>query len=187
METPKPRGQYAKGVARREEILDQAVATFGRLGYHAASMREIAASCGLSQAGLLHHFPSKEALLLALVERRDAEQRAYREAASSADWQTEALAVLEANLEQLPLTQLWATLAAEATDPNHPAHAYFVERYRGTVAGFAPRFGETDRDTAEIKARLLTAMWDGLQLQALLDPEFDMRPAFQAALQMIAE
>src|SRR4051812_39952134 len=62
---------YAKGRAKRAEILAQATALFGEVGYRSASLREIAARCGISHPGLMHHFPSKELLLQAVLERRD--------------------------------------------------------------------------------------------------------------------
>lgn len=70
-EAKKTRGPYAKGTAKREEIIERAIDAFGKTGYHGTSMREIATACGLSQAGLLHHFASKEAILLAIVEYRE--------------------------------------------------------------------------------------------------------------------
>src|SRR4051794_13431713 len=66
---------YAKGRAKRQDILDQATALFGEAGYRGTSLREIAARCGLSHPGLLHHFPTKESLLLAVLEHRDAEDQ----------------------------------------------------------------------------------------------------------------
>lgn len=190
MTTNGERQPYAKGVARREEILDHAAEAFGCLGYHAVSMREVAATCGLSQAGLLHHFPNKEALMLALVKRRDSAQTSGKAVDRAADWREEVLNTLEQNLGDRTMTQLWATLAAEATDPAHPAHEYFVARYGRTFADFTAWFS-SDRQTpaskreAAIKAHLFTALWDGLQLQSLLDPDFDMRPAFRYALTML--
>ena len=191
MTTTSERKPYAKGVARREEILDRAAETFGRLGYHAASMREIAANCGLSQAGLLHHFPNKEALIMALVERRDTAQSSRPSAHAAEHWQDEALQTLEGNLRDRTMTQLWATLAAEATDPAHPAHTYFLDRYGRTFEEFTGWFAEdphspNTREEAAVKARLFVALWDGLQLQSLLDPDFDMRPAFNYALAMLS-
>lgn len=183
------RGSYAKGIARRGEILDRAAETFGRLGYHATSMRELAASCGLSQAGLQHHFPTKEALMLALVERRDATQTGQHATSSGGRWQDTVLQTLEENLGNRTMTQLWATLAAEATDPDHPAHRYFVDRYARTIEEFTHWFladGEPSREQADRKARQFVALWDGLQLQWLLDPTFDMRPAFRQALTEIS-
>ncbi|MGY1746336.1 TetR/AcrR family transcriptional regulator [Blastococcus sp. SYSU D00695] len=54
-----------------EGILDHAAGLFARRGYTKTSVQDVAAAVGLSKAGLLHHFPSKEALhaaVLALAE-----------------------------------------------------------------------------------------------------------------------
>jgi AcrR family transcriptional regulator len=45
-----------------EGILDRAAALFARRGFAKTSLADVAAAVGLSKAGLLHHFPSKEAL-----------------------------------------------------------------------------------------------------------------------------
>jgi AcrR family transcriptional regulator len=45
-----------------EGILDRAAALFARRGFAKTSVADVAAAVGLSKAGLLHHFPSKEAL-----------------------------------------------------------------------------------------------------------------------------
>jgi AcrR family transcriptional regulator len=43
-------------------ILDRAAALFAQRGFAKTSVADVAAAVGLSKAGLLHHFPSKEAL-----------------------------------------------------------------------------------------------------------------------------
>jgi AcrR family transcriptional regulator len=186
---PKKRGQYAKGELRREEILDRAVEAFGRLGYHATSMREIASTCGLSQAGLLHYYPNKEALLLALVQRREAETNI---GTSSNDWVTEILRQVEQNENEKALTQLWANLVGEATDPEFPAHTYFVSRYVETRASLSAQFAKNNgRDKPnqedQMKGSLLAAMWDGLQTQWLLDPSFDMKETFKYGMSLLTD
>jgi AcrR family transcriptional regulator len=45
-----------------EHILDAAAALFARHGFEQTSLKSLADAVGLSKAGLLHHFPSKEAL-----------------------------------------------------------------------------------------------------------------------------
>jgi AcrR family transcriptional regulator len=45
-----------------EGILDRAAALFARRGFAKTSVQDIADAVGLSKAGLLHHFPSKDAL-----------------------------------------------------------------------------------------------------------------------------
>src|SRR2546422_9248639 len=65
------RGPYAKGVAKREEILTAALEVIARHGYRKTSTRELAAAAGLSEAGMLHYFGSKEQLFEAVLRARD--------------------------------------------------------------------------------------------------------------------
>ncbi len=53
---------------RRDVILSQATAIFGRLGYHNATTSELAKAAGVSEALLYQHFPSKQALLIACID-----------------------------------------------------------------------------------------------------------------------
>lgn len=188
----KTRGPYAKGTAKREEIIERAIDAFGKTGYHGTSMREIATACGLSQAGLLHHFPSKEAILLAIVEYRENVHPDAPEQGNSPDARRAGtMAQVLLNEKNEALTRLWANLVGEATDPAHPAHEYFKNRYRGLRAlNSEIEAAENDRSkpNAEdaIKAQLLIAIWDGLQTQWLLDEDFDMKPAFEYALKMLS-
>jgi hypothetical protein len=95
------------------------------------------------------------------------------------------------NEEGRPLTQLWASLVADSTDPDFPTHEYFVERYVKARASFADHFAqlsgrENPVDEDHLRAALLTAVWDGLQTQWLLDPKFEMRRHFEYALVMLS-
>lgn len=187
----KTRGAYAKGVAKREEILEKALTAFSRGGYSGTSMREIAAACDLTQAGLLHHFPNKESLLIAIIEQREARQDANQAANCDVPWQERTLRQLKVNMELRTETLLFSVLAAEAEDPSHPAHEYMLARYRKARKNWENdlcemRGGKSVTSEDEIKAALITAMWDGLQLQWLLDEDFDMRPGFEYALEMIS-
>lgn len=53
-------------------ILDRAAALFAGRGYAKTSVQDVADAVGLSKAGLLHHFPSKEALHRAVLAQADA-------------------------------------------------------------------------------------------------------------------
>ncbi|PKE29514.1 TetR family transcriptional regulator [Rahnella sp. AA] len=54
--------------ARREAIIDAAAQLFQETGYERASMNELARRLGGSKATLYSYFPSKEALLVAVVK-----------------------------------------------------------------------------------------------------------------------
>lgn len=169
-----------RGEARRRMILDCAFRLFSDGGFHTASLADISAEVGLTQAGLLHHFPSKSALLVAVLEER--EQRQSREEqqrqASGMDWISAFLHTLHASDQSAPLVQLMALLSAESIKQEHPAHDWFVDRYRRIVQSAANALkGIVDEAklpegaSVETVARWFIAVADGLRLQYLLDPE----------------
>lgn len=177
----------AAGRARREQILERAAEFFGANGFGATSMREIAAACGLTPAGLSHHFPDKATLLLALIEQREQQQLTDFEGMHWTEW---ARSVERQNRANRSLTQLFAILSAEAIELDHPAHEYFVARYRALRERFAQfvcmqRAGSEVIEADRTSAQVLIAMWDGLQLQGMLDPEMDMEAAFDAAIAFV--
>src|SRR5918999_4660864 len=51
-----------------QRILDVATVFFYEKGYHATTMREVAARVGIKAGSLYNHFPSKEALLFEIAE-----------------------------------------------------------------------------------------------------------------------
>ncbi|MDX5317949.1 MAG: TetR family transcriptional regulator, partial [Actinomycetes bacterium] len=133
-----PRGPYAKSKATKLRILDAALAVFAESGFRSGSLREIAERVNLSDAGLLHHYPSKVALLEATLRHRD--DVALRDFHIDMDDPRAVVQsfidITERNMHQPGVVELYCTLSAEATTPDHPAHAYFVERYewvRGLV------------------------------------------------------
>ena len=150
---------------------------FGEVGYRTASLREVASRVGISHPGLLHHFASKAVLLAAVLERRDEVDDAAFEAdlAAGHDYVDALVRVIERNASRPGIVELFATLSAEATSPDHPAHAYFQDRYR---RGRRPRrrrvraparAGELRPGIDPLTAaRLTVAVMDGMQIQWLL-------------------
>jgi AcrR family transcriptional regulator len=60
--------QQERGKRSRRSILEAAAQVFDERGYDAASTNEILARTGLTRGSMYHHFPSKEAIALALLE-----------------------------------------------------------------------------------------------------------------------
>src|SRR6202050_1433347 len=56
--------------ARRETILDAATDVFGRLGFEATRMEDVAKAAGIAKGLLYQHFSSKDALFQALIDRQ---------------------------------------------------------------------------------------------------------------------
>lgn len=67
--SPAPRPPTARG-GQRERILDVALDLMAERGASATSMRALASACGLNVAALYHYFPSKDALLRAVIDER---------------------------------------------------------------------------------------------------------------------
>lgn len=56
-----------------DRILDAALQAFGTTGYDATSLDDLAAGLGIRKQTILYHYPSKEALLDAVIDRSAAE------------------------------------------------------------------------------------------------------------------
>ncbi len=65
----------ARGRARRDQLLDVALEAFAAKGYRGTSVGAIAERVGMSEPGLLHHFPTKVALLQATLEHHQTRSR----------------------------------------------------------------------------------------------------------------
>jgi AcrR family transcriptional regulator len=171
---------YAKGRQRRAEIIRVAREVFAARGYRSASLAVIAERAGLSEPGLLHHFPSKEHLLTAVLEERDDREieRTRRHVEEEHMSRAEALLDLcRRNAGKPEMVRLFTVLAAESVDPEHPAHTWFVARYRRIREILVEALQQEQRegrlaDDADLEelAVEIVAMFDGLQLQWLVDP-----------------
>ncbi|MBB1155013.1 MULTISPECIES: TetR/AcrR family transcriptional regulator [Amycolatopsis] len=170
---------YLKGRIRRDDIVSAAAVVYGEAGYHASSLREIAKRAGITHAGLLYHFPTKEALLAAVLERRDAED-AVREQLSAPpglEVLRRFIALAEHNVRHRGIVELYSRLAAEAISEDHPAHAYFARHYREARDSIAQSFHAL-AETGELRpgadpdlaALTFIALMDGLQVQWLTTP-----------------
>jgi AcrR family transcriptional regulator len=65
-----PKVTDAHLAARREQILVAAMTRFAEGGFHSTGMAEVIAATGLSAGAVYRYFPSKEALIRAIVEER---------------------------------------------------------------------------------------------------------------------
>lgn len=172
------RGPYAKTPAVRDRILTAALRQFSDAGFRGTTMKAIAEAAQISQRGLVHHFASKEDVLLALLERYDIESEQRLPQPERIAELLDALLVLASdNLRQRTLIELHTILSAEATSSDHPAHEHYVARYDGYRLSLRDVFDDlratgglaTDLDS-ETLATMFIALQDGLQLQWLLNP-----------------
>jgi AcrR family transcriptional regulator len=199
------RGSYAKGVAKREEILTRALDVIAREGYRGASVKELADAVGLSQAGLLHYFDSKEHLFTEILRKRDELDTVGQglegdlqhgvvadRARELPDLRAGYLGVIRHNADVPGLVHLFARLSVDAADPEHPAHQFFLARgaalrgFFGDAIAAKQASGEiTARVDPDTLARLFQAVADGMQVQWMLQPDVDMAAAVSALFDLL--
>ena len=150
----------ARTLERRETVLKAAMKVFGARGYNKGALVEVAEEAGMTHAGVLHHFGSKEGLLVAMLKYRDGEEVNGVPARA----QTEGPAFLqhlvdtvEENTQRRGVVQAYSVLSGESVTDGHPAHDYFHERLhilRDKIAGvFGEVTGNTDRRGAGCSPR----------------------------------
>src|SRR5690349_18663858 len=133
-----PRGPYVRGVAKRDEVLDAALELFSRAGYDKASVREVARASGLSQAGLLHYFSSKEELFVEVLRRRDLRDQERFAAERNSRLTAEGLIdTVRHNVDEPGLVRLYVAMSAESATVDSRVRLFFEERYGKIINGIA--------------------------------------------------
>lgn len=165
MTTSEPR--QARAIERREHLLDAAAAVFAQRGYADAQMDEIAAAADTSKGGLYFHFPTKEALIAAVIGRAgDILRRRVTRAMTAAGSDP----VLRA---EAALSTLVDTLAAHRS----LARVLAAERLGGSAAA-RERVAEIEDEYVELIAEELRnalALGRLSRLDGPLDPDLTAR------------
>ena len=174
----------AKGEDRRQRILAVAQRMLTRNGGRGTTLVQIAQEAGVTPAGLLHHFESKEQLLHAVLDARDADDLANVDLDADIIKQLEMVTV---RFQRSPdLMGIFTVLLSENLDPQAPLHGRFLSRYRDARAIVAEsiRRGQragryrSDLDPA-IKAVEIIAFLSGMETSWLLDPSIPLTDVFR--------
>lgn len=174
------RPEKAGGIARSKAI-QAAIELFSTRGYNKSSVAEVASRTGLSQSGLLHHFPTKTALLTAVLEQREREDSEFLfgEGDPPMGWAAfdSLVALVARNSTRPEWIGLFVRVSAEATEPNHPANQWMLDHYT-SMREWLSRAVEEGKRTGEIHpdapvqaiVRNTIAILDGLQQQWVAQP-----------------
>ncbi|MDQ0618167.1 TetR/AcrR family transcriptional regulator [Arthrobacter globiformis] len=169
------------GDAARAKAVMAAIELFSASGYNKTSIAEVALRTGLSQSGLLHHFPNKSALLSAVLEQREKEDSEFLFGEGDAPMGWAALdslvALVARNSTRPEWIGLFVRISAEATEPAHPAHEWMLNHYR-SIRSWLTQAVEHGQKTGEILpdapveaiVRNTIAVLDGLQQQWVAEP-----------------
>jgi len=168
-------------VQRREDILKAALTTFGSKGYKNGSLAEIAEQVDMTHAGVLHHFGSKDALLLEVLSYRDKTDVAHLQGQhipDGIDLFRHLIKTAFMNMQRRGIVQAYAVLSAESVTDDHPAREFFETRYevlrnevRHAFEVVCAEHGVDDAQTIDDAAAAVLAVMDGLQVQWLLHPD----------------
>ncbi len=171
------RRSYAKGVRRRQQILESLITLLARRGVDRASLRTVGEAIGVSHTALRHYFSSRDELLVEAYRTHEA--RAAQDTPATDESAVGLIVAAAERNRSIPgLVELYATLTTDALQEQHAVTREFVrDRFRSLREDLAVRIESGQRGgriPASVDpldaAALVIAASDGLQIQWLLDP-----------------
>lgn len=192
MTAPRPYASLlAKGEDRRQRILAVAQRLLTRNGWRGTTLAQIAGEAGVTSAGLLHHFSSKEQLLHAVLDARDAED--LEDADIGGDLIVEIRKVVT-RMERSPeLVGTFVVLLVENLMPEAPLHDRMLDRWRTAVelvTGAIRRGQDSGRYRRDIDPRMraveIVAFLNGMEISWLLDRSIPLAEVFNGYTESLA-
>ena len=193
---PKVSEQYME--ERRSQILDAAVATFSRKGFHQTTIEDIRLEAGVSRGAVYHYFKTKEDIIDG-IRQRSAKQTEPVLALGAADNDVDSRLVnlIDATLSimgspgSVEANRLAMFLWAESLVNERimagqlPSFRPYLEVLSGAVAE-AQQAGRLDSSLEpEAAARIIAGAMIGLQVQLTWEPGIDIGAAHRAITSMI--
>ena len=181
----------AKGEDRKQRILSVAQRLLTRNGWRNTTLAQIAGDAGVTAAGLLHHFESKEQLLHAVLDARDLDDESH------ADRRGDLLAQIAQVADRFnrapEMVSTFTVLLAENILPDAPLHDRMLARHQQAIDIVAEliRRGQADgRYRADVdpvvKAVEILAFIHGMETIWLLDPSIPLTEVFRQYAETLA-
>lgn len=181
----------AKGEDRKQRILDVAQRLLTRNGWRATTLAQIAGEAGVTPAGLLHHFESKEQLLHAVLDARDLDDESHAD--RGGDLLTQIAQVAERFDRAPELLSTFTVLLIENILPDAPLHDRMLARHRDAteIVAAAIRGGQADGSyradiDPAVKAVEILAFIHGMETIWLLDPSIPLADVFKQYAETLA-
>lgn len=192
MTAPRPYAALlAKGEDRRQRILAVAQRLLTRNGWRSTTLAQIAGEAGVTSAGLLHHFSSKEQLLHAVLDARDAQD--LEDADISGDLILEIRKVVTRMERHPELVGTFIVLLVENLTPEAPLHDRMLDRWR-TAVELVARAIRSGQDSGryrldidpQMRAVEIVAFLNGMEISWLLDRSIPLADVFNGYTQSLA-
>jgi TetR/AcrR family transcriptional regulator, transcriptional repressor of bet genes len=163
-----------------QRLLDALVAVLVEEGFEGVSVRKVAARAGVSIGAVQHHFPTKDVMLAAAMDRASAEfeQRLTARVPADATAEQALRAVVDELLglgpERRTASVVWLARLARASvdEATRRTHARDWQQVEDLLSGLLqatrPDLGP---DRSREDAGLLLALLDGLAMAALTEPD----------------
>ena len=179
---------------KRDELVQKALKTFYRNGFHATGMDMLVAESGISKTSMYKHFRTKEELILAVLRLRDELFRNWlirRMEEIGKTPKQQLLAMFDALNEWFTDPEyrgcMFIKASAEYQEAKHPIHAQAAEHKRllyGHILKLAEKSGANDPDTL---ARQLLLLKEGAIVTAHLGhtktPALDAKKAAELLIE----
>ena len=186
----------ARTQAQRDRILKAAQQSFIRHGFHAAGMAGIAQAAQMSPGLIYRYFDSKNAIILAIIERQLAEKKANIDSLQTEpDWEQricDLFAGWQRGDDSLMNAALFLEMSAHATRDPLIAQALAAadqdarDRFLAWLSLHAQAQGAKP-DAADLRARALAlqSFIEGLAIRAVREPSFDAAQVVAAVRQLV--
>jgi len=176
----------ARGV-NRAKLIEAAYEVLATQGYEATTIKAVAQAAGVAPGLIHYYFASKEELLAAVLEdaatRYADEMRQLRDTLPHESALTAAIAARRARVEREPNRERlrFELFTLGLRQPAlRPAVARVLATGREGVARLLAAEGSAPADDIRGMAAVFLAALDGLALQWLVDPDFDLDGAYRA-------
>lgn len=192
-----PTPNHERSATTRARILNAAITCLYELGYHQTSTVVVAREAGLSRGTMLHHFPSRADLMIAVAQevcvvRGDFHRRRLSKLKSRREQFLALIDVLfEANLSPTGVARLELMMGTRS-DPDvaeqfDEMNAALDRRHKKNIWGLAKGLGITraeDRPKVDAFVQLYTAAVRGLAIDALRE---STRPGAEASIKLLKD
>jgi AcrR family transcriptional regulator len=182
------RAETAKRPSARDRIVDVAGSLFWREGYRAVGVDRVIAEASVAKATFYSHFPSKDALIVAWIDKAEAMAAAItppEDGSAPLTAYAEMMIAIAGGPQCLGCT--YQGTAAEFADPEHPAHKASLGVKRRVLETLARRAAAQGLPDPEAAAERVFLLLEGLwAARRMFGPEAPLGQAREALRRLIA-